>query len=251
MTASTEQSAQGTSSSGTAGSARAAAAETPPDDTPDSAQQKPTQRGRPSTRTEADGEDEKWMRAYKEGDVSGFQNLVKRHEAPLYRFCLRSLGDKEQAADATQEVFMRIVKNATRWERKAKFTTWMYTIARNYCIDEARKARFRKKESLNESIGRDDDGGSERIERVVDEMPDSSRVTDSKRMRTVIDDTLAALPEEQRQVFCLREYGGLAFKDIASSVEVGENTVKSRMRYALSSLREALLAAGFHPPNTS
>ena len=207
--------------------------------------------GRPSTRTAADGEDEEWMRAYKEGDVQGFQKLVGRHEAPLYRFCLRSLGDKEQAADATQEVFMRIVRHAATWERKAKFTTWMYTIARNYCIDEARKARFRKTESLNATIGQDGDAGVEKIDRVVDENPDSSRVADSKRMRGVIDGALQAMPEEQRQVFCLREYSGLAFKDIAATVGVGENTVKSRMRYALVALREALLNAGFHPPDTS
>jgi len=201
--------------------------------------------------TSADGEDEQLMRAYKEGDVQAFHRLVERHEGPLYRFCLRALGDKEQAADAAQEVFMRIVRNAAKWERKAKFTTWMYTIARNYCIDEARKARFRKTDSLNETIGQDDDGGTEKLDRVEYEGPDSARLTDSHRIRAVVDDALAELPEEQRQVFCLREYGGLAFKDIAETVGVGENTVKSRMRYALAALRKALVAAGFHPPNSA
>ena len=155
------------------------------------------------------------------------------------------------AADATQEVFLRVVKNAARWEQRAKFTTWMYTIARNFCIDEARKRTFRKTDSLNEKVGRDDESGAEKIDHVADAGPGSDRLTDSVRIRQVVDQALDTMPPEQREVFCLRQYSGLPFKDIAEAVGVGENTVKSRMRYALASLRQALLAAGFEPPDSS
>lgn len=191
------------------------------------------------------------MEAYKGGEVAAFQELVRRHEKPLYRFCMRSMGNTEAAADAVQEVFMRVVRNAPRWQRKAKFTTWMYTIARNFCIDEARKANFRKTDSLNEKVGRDEDGGTEKIDQVAGTDPDQERLSDSVRIRQVVDATLADLPEEQREVFCLRQYSGLAFKDIAKATGAGENTVKSRMRYALQALQAALKEAGFDKPDSS
>lgn len=205
----------------------------------------------PAGEGEARRTDEQLMAAYREGEVAAFQELVRRHERPVYRFCMRSLGNPDAAADAVQEVFLRVVKNAARWEERAKFTTWMYTIARNFCIDEARKRNFRKTDSLNEKVGRDDDGGTEKIDQVAEQGPGSDRLTDSVRIRQVVDAALAELPEEQREVFCMRQYGGLPFKEIAEAVGAGENTVKSRMRYALATLQKALLAAGFEPPDSS
>jgi RNA polymerase sigma-70 factor (ECF subfamily) len=188
--------------------------------------------------------DEELMTAYKAGDAAAFRALVERHNGPVYRFCLRALRSPEAAADAAQEVFLRVVKNAAGWEPKAKFTTWVYTIARNHCIDEARKGRFRKTESLNETTGKDGEG-EERIERVPTSVPAGDEVAHGTRLRKAIDAALATLPEEQREVFLLREVSGLPFKEIADAVGVGENTVKSRMRYALTALKKALSAAGF------
>jgi RNA polymerase sigma-70 factor (ECF subfamily) len=207
--------------------------------------------GATSERALKDRTDEDLIDAYKGGEVGAFRVLVERHEGAVFRFCMRSLNNREAAADATQEVFLRVVKNAPRWERKAKFTTWMYTVARNFLIDEARKARFRRTESLNQPLARDEDGGDERIDRVEAEQVPSDRIADSKRMREAIDEAVDALPDEQREVFCLRQYQGMAFKEIGLAVGVGENTVKSRMRYALQSLRKALESAGFHPPDSS
>lgn len=203
--------------------------------------------------------DEDLMAAYKGGDVGAYRVLVERHHAPVYRFCLRAMRSPEAAADAAQEVFLRVVKNAPTWERKAKFTTWLYTMARNFCIDEARKGRFRKTESLNEKVGKDDDGGDERLDRVASEVPQQDRLADNTRLRKLIDEAVAELPDEQREVFLLREMSGLQFKDIADLTGVGENTVKSRMRYALAALQKRLAAAGFvgssasptGPPGTS
>ena len=190
--------------------------------------------------------DEALMAAYQAGDVASFRALVQRHHGPVYRFCLRALHSPEAAADAVQEVFLRVVKNAHSWEHKAKFTTWVYTIARNHCIDEARKGRFRKTESLNETSAHADGGeGEEKIEKVASPLPASDAVVHGARLRKAIDAALLTLPEEQREVFLLREVSGLAFKDIADAVGVGENTVKSRMRYALTALKKALGAAGY------
>jgi RNA polymerase sigma-70 factor (ECF subfamily) len=189
--------------------------------------------------------DEELLAAYKGGETAAFQVLVKRHHAPVYRFCLRALRSPEAAADAAQEVFLRVVKNAPTWEPKAKVTTWLYTIARNHCIDEARKGRFRRTESLDEPVARDGDGGDARIDRVTSDTPQQDRVAHGLRLRKAIDEALATLPEEQREVFLMREVSGLAFKDIADTVGTNENTVKSRMRYAMAALRKILVQRGF------
>ena len=195
--------------------------------------------------TDAHGDDE-LMAAYKAGDAGAYRVLVQRHHAPVYRFCLRALRNPEAAADATQEVFLRVVKYAPTWERRAKFTTWLYTLARNFCIDEARKGRFRRTESLNETVaGHDESSGEERLDRTASEVPSPERIVDNTRLRRAIDAALQELPDEQRDVFLLREMSGLQFKDIAEMTGTGENTVKSRMRYALAFLQKRLAAAGF------
>lgn len=194
--------------------------------------------------------DEVLFAAYQRGEVAAFRLLVERHHRPVFRFCLRALGNPEAAEDAAQEVFLRVVRNAAAWQPQAKFTTWLYTIARNFCIDEARKRVHRRTESLNAPRG-DEASGEERIDAVPAATPGSDQLTDAGRMRVVIDRAVAALPEEQREVFCLREHGDLSFREMADVLGVGENTLKSRMRYALVALRRALEAAGFQAPDSS
>ena len=93
--------------------------------------------------------DEDLMGRFARGDVAAFELLVERHERPVYRFVLRSVRDDERAEELTQDVFLRVVNNAARYKPSAKFTTWLYTIARNACIDEARRRGRRPTVSLN------------------------------------------------------------------------------------------------------
>lgn len=196
--------------------------------------------------------DETLFAAYQAGQVAAFRILVERHHGPVYRFCLRSMGHAEAAQDATQEIFLRMVKNAASWQPKAKFTTWMYTIARNYCIDESRKAHHRQSESLNAprfaaGAGR----GEERQDSVPTSLPSPEQNTDGARLRHVLNEAIEKLPDDQKAVFCLREQAGLPFKEIAELMGTGENTIKSRMRYALGALRKSLEAAGFSSLDSS
>ena len=147
-----------------------------------------------------------------------------------------------------QEVFLRVVRGAKKWERQAKFSTWLYTIARNHCIDALRKASYRKTSSLDQTLGDNDERGSTLGDRVSDEeaiAPD--RGADSRRLRGVLAEAVGALSDEQREVFLMREYAGMPFKEIADVVGVPENTVKSRMRYALEHMRTTLKKKGIGP----
>lgn len=192
-----------------------------------------------------DAEDEQAMRAFRAGDRDAFARLVDRHEKGIFNFCLRMLGSRPAAEDATQEVLLKVVRSAERWTPKAKVRTWMYAIARNHCIDEARKAKHRQTESLDRPLKAEQEGEATVLDRVADERaPAPDRGADSARLREPLVRALAALPEEQREVFIMREQVGLPFKEIAEIAGVPENTAKSRMRYALEGLRASLAASG-------
>lgn len=206
---------------------------------------------REAQRLEAEREDQRLMTAYKKGDAKAFERLLAKHKKPIYNFCLRMLGDKAAAEDAMQEVFLRVVRGAKDWESTAKLTTWLYTIARNHCIDAIRKAGYRKTASLDQTLDPTEDQGGTLGDRVSDEesvTPD--RGAESMRLRQKLAAAIASLSEDQREVFVMREYSGMPFKDIASVVGVPENTVKSRMRYALEHLRSHLARQGVRADNT-
>lgn len=189
----------------------------------------------------ADTNDETLMVRYQRGDRQAFALLVRRHHRPVYNFVLRQLRQPNTAEDVTQEVFLRVVQNASEFKHEARFSTWMYAIARNLCIDHLRKAMHRRHPSLDQPLGPGDEPRA-LGDLVADAAPAASaeRNVASSQMLAILTHAVETLPEEQREVFLLREVANLPFKDIADVTGVAENTVKSRMRYALDRLRTAL-----------
>lgn len=183
-----------------------------------------------------DAADEDLMVLYQKGEVRAFELLLTRHRKPVYNFILRFVGDKETAEDLLQEAFMRVIKGAEAYKRQAKFTTWLYTIARNLCVDQTRRRKHRKHASLDAPMDTSDDSGT-----LMDVIPSgemaSDRQSQNKQLHETMHRAISALSEEQREVFLMREFLDLPFKQIADVVGVPENTVKSRMRYALEKLR--------------
>jgi RNA polymerase sigma-70 factor, ECF subfamily len=180
--------------------------------------------------------DEDLMVAYQQGEVRAFEVLLTKHRKPIFNFILRFVGDKETAEDVLQETFMRVIRGAETYKRQAKFTTWVYTIARNLCVDMSRRRKHRKHASLDAPIGSDDNAGT-----LLDVVPSadmsSERQTINKQLHAEMQRAIDALQEDQREVFVLREFMDMPFKEIAEVVGVSENTIKSRMRYALEKLR--------------
>ena len=183
-----------------------------------------------------DEADEDLMVQYQQGEVRAFEILLGRHRKSVYNFILRFVGDKETAEDLLQETFMRVIKGADAYKRQAKFTTWLYTIARNLCVDQSRRAKHRKAQSLDAPMSNSADSGT-----LLDVVPSTEIASDrqavNKELQARLHEALARLSEEQREVFLMREFLDLPFKQIADIVGVPENTVKSRMRYALEKLR--------------
>ncbi len=175
------------------------------------------------------------------GDAAAFARLLRRYERPIYNFLLRSVRDRTAAEDLAQEVFMRVIQGSQAFNRTAKFSTWLYTIARNLCIDHTRKMKHRRHASLDGHGPDTDDGPGARLaERIAHDGPGTDRHADSEQMRERITRAVEALPEEQREVFLMRQVESLPFAEIAVICGVPENTVKSRMRYALERLQSTL-----------
>lgn len=187
-----------------------------------------------------DDSDEALMLRYRDGEVRAFEVLLTRHRKPVYNFILRFVMDPALAEDLLQETFLRVIKGSESYERQAKFTTWLYTIARNLCVDASRRGKHRKAASLDAPLDADDDGGATLLDRVSDPKGTVDRQVIGKQLGERIARAVDQLPAEQREVFVLSEILGLPFKEVAAIVGCPENTAKSRMRYALEKLREAL-----------
>lgn len=186
--------------------------------------------------------DEMLMVRYQRGDREAFAALLRRYKSSIYNFSLRQLRAPSLAEDVTQDVFLRVVQNAGEFKHEARFSTWLYTIARNLCVDQLRKLGHRRHASLDQPAPGAPEDGAPLVEAIAATHPTASveRSAVATQMAASIERALDALPEEQREVFLLREVGNLPFRDIAQMTGVGENTVKSRMRYALDRLQEAL-----------
>ena len=183
-----------------------------------------------------DEADETLMVQYQQGEVRAFEILLNRHRKPVFNFILRFVGHREVAEDVLQDTFLRVIKGAAAYERQAKFTTWLYTIARNLCVDQSRRRKHRRHASLDAPMAANEDSGT-----LLDVIPGnemaSDRKTVNKQLHETLERAIRALSDEQREVFLMREFLDMPFKQIAEVVGVPENTVKSRMRYALEKLR--------------
>jgi RNA polymerase sigma-70 factor (ECF subfamily) len=184
--------------------------------------------------------DEALMIRHQRGDRTAFATLVRRHQTAIFNFALRQLRIRSTAEDVVQETFVRVVQNAAEFKHEARFVTWLYTIARNLCIDQLRKGALRKHPSLDEARSGAEGDGPTLGEQTADTRASVEREATGTELRVKIAAAVEQLPDEQREVFLMREVANLPFKEIAEITNVPENTVKSRMRYALERLQAAL-----------
>jgi RNA polymerase sigma-70 factor (ECF subfamily) len=180
------------------------------------------------------------MAAYQAGDVRAFERLLARHEKPVWNFLRRFTRDAAAAEDLLQEVFLRVVKSAGEWKQTAKFSTWVYAIARNLCVDQSRRAVHRQAASLDGPVRADGDSTETLHDRIAATQHLADAQASDRQTAARIDAAIARLPDDQREVFLMREVMDLSFAEIAAVVGASEPTVKSRMRYALGKLRDAL-----------
>ncbi len=188
--------------------------------------------------------DEKLVRLFQKGDNLAFRIILDRHHKPVFNFLQRNLGNFESAEEAFQETFLRIIKSIDDYKPTARFTTWLYTIARNYCIDQKRKGLFRQHLSLDEI--QSNENYSKKANEIREEEKSNS-FTNAQEIDAHLKRILDELNAEQKEVFILRQFQGLPFDQIAKVTGVSLNTVKSRMRYAMMTLQKKFRQLGITP----
>lgn len=172
--------------------------------------------------------DEELMMQYRDGDLLAFEMLYRRHKDPLYRYLLRGCAHPDSAAELFQDVWAGLIRARAGYEPRARFSTWLYRLAHNRLIDQLRLAP-RAPLPLEEEL----------IPAAAEhERPEAQALAGEAGRR--LRQALRALPAEQCEAFLLHEEAGLSLEEIAEVSGVGRETVKSRLRYALAKLREAL-----------
>jgi RNA polymerase sigma-70 factor, ECF subfamily len=190
-----------------------------------------------ATPTEEDAgtdDDASLMRAYAAGDVRAFERLYARHRTALYRYLMRQTRDRSLTDDLFQETWSKLVTARSRYEPRAKFQTWLFTLAYHCFIDHCRRTQARP-------IGTSHNAEGEPLVDLIaapQQGPeaDASDAQTKLRLRTALD----ALPAEQRDAFLLYEQSDLSLEDIARVTGVLPETAKSRLRYAVAKLRAAM-----------
>jgi RNA polymerase sigma-70 factor (ECF subfamily) len=180
--------------------------------------------------------DEDLMLAYARGDAAAFETLYGRHKGGLFRLVLRSVRTRGEAEEIFQEIWMRAVQARSRYQPTAKFGTWLYTIAHRRLIDYWRAKGLA---TVPLDIEPDDDAPSMQ-ETAADPSWEPHETAVAEQTRTRLVDAIAALPLVQREAFLLHAEGGLTVAEIAVAMGSNEEAAKSRLRYAMNKLREAV-----------
>lgn len=178
------------------------------------------------------------MLAVGRGDDAAFATLVEKYQDRVFGLACRYLGDRSTAEDLVQEAFLRVFKARKRYEPKAKFSTWLYRIVVNLCLNEIRGRKSRRAISLVYST--DGESGFEiDVEDRDERQP--IEVLEEEELATRIKLVVADLPENQRIAILLNKYEGLSYEEVAGSMNMTVSAVKSLLTRARVKIKEKLL----------
>ena len=177
------------------------------------------------------------IRQCRDGTTEAFGILVERHQDRLFAGLCRMLGSAEEAREAAQEAFVHAYQKLDTFQGTAAFSTWLYRIAVNAAFSRQRRTR-RYRASLN---GTDGAAGYEPVDHRAD--ADPSQPIEQQETQRIVQDALAALPEEFRIALVLKEMEGLCYEEIAEIVGVPIGTIRSRIHRGRNELREKLRIA--------
>lgn len=183
--------------------------------------------------------DEELMVSCRAGRKEALEELFRRYQRPLYQFVYRHLHDREMASDVVQETFLRVYNHRKRYKPTARFSYWLYRIARNLCVDERRRYWNRNVTDASSMTG-EDTTTTDYMEMQSTSGPDGADLLQEKEMEQIIRNAIEDLSEEQRQVMIMHKYQGMAYKDIAKVLGITTESVKQRAYRAHVRLREQL-----------
>ena len=174
------------------------------------------------------------------GDSSAFEELIKNYERIVYNIVYRMLNDSEDVKDISQEVFIKVYRNLDKFDGKSLFSTWIYKITMNTCIDEIRKRRGKQTYSIDNEMDKEEN--KKQFANI--KTPEDFYI--SKENREEIIDAINMLKDEYKKIIILRDINGFEYSKIAEILEISLGTVKSRIARARLKLRNLILANREH-----
>lgn len=159
------------------------------------------------------------------GNRNAYAEIVRKYETRVRGYCLSMLSDPTLAEDAAQEIFIKAYQGLDHYHAKSSFSTWLYRITANHCLDILRKRLRRKTESWEALLEKEGD----RIEALFSTPPDAGNATDRAELITQL---LSCLPEKSRTLLVLREMHGLTYREIADTLKCSVDSVKARLKRA-------------------
>lgn len=175
-------------------------------------------------------DDDQLMRRYRQGDADAFEVLYRRHRDRLHRYILRTLANAAEAEEVFQEVWIAVVRGSDRYAPRAKFTTYLFSIAHRRVLDRLRPRMRHSEESIDEE------------DLVYADRAEPAENASREEVGHALLDAIARLPVLQREAFLLQAEEGMSVDEIALVAGVNRETAKSRLRYANARLRRALEA---------
>lgn len=175
--------------------------------------------------------DEQLMLAFIKSDSKAFETLYKRHKDAVYRYYLRSVSNESTCQELFQDLWLKVINSKDRYQVKAKFTTWLYTLAHNRLVDWYRRNNLEYK-AFEQNQDEND------IQGIVDWNPENELQT--KRLGNDLKKAISLLPNDQKDVFLLHQEANLSLPQIAEMLQTGIEKIKSRYRYSINKLRKSL-----------
>ena len=178
------------------------------------------------------------MKRVTQGDQRAFEDLVEKYKQPVFNFINRSIPDAAEAEDLAQVVFVQVYKSAARYRVEAKFSTWLFTIARNLCLNELRRRSRHPADSLDASANSEDDGPARQFEDVRNVAPPDRLV--QNELVSKVSEALNDLPENQRTAILLYQEQEKSYDEIAEILGTSLSATKSLIHRARETLKQRL-----------
>ena len=180
------------------------------------------------------------------GDTAAFEQLMLDSQDRVYTLCLRMTGDREDALDLAQETFFNAWRGLGSFQGNSSFSTWVYRLASNACIDFLRKRKRRQQGESPHSL--DDEEAP--LPEPADPRGSPEEELERRELRRAVERGLQALPDHHRQVLVMRELSGMSYQEIGAVLDLDLGTVKSRIARARLALKKFLVQEGNFSPET-
>lgn len=171
----------------------------------------------------------------KTGDIEAFELLIEKYQKKVFAIALKMLGNYDDASELAQEALIKVFKSIKNFKEESSFSTWIYRVVTNTCLDELRRRKKRQVVYIDEEITNED---GELKREIADYSTAPESIMEKKELRKAVNEAIMSLSEEHRTVIVLRDIQGMSYEEIAKITKCPEGTIKSRINRARLSLKE-------------